>query len=1113
MKIHKIPLALFVTLVCQLASAQSNKELKDNYILLRKESLEKAATLGIDTIIYGNERTYWLQYLGPNNHPNYYSIDNASAAQTTGTNYLFEGAELGLSLSGENLTVGVWDGGQVQSDHVELSGRTSHKDNSTSSSNHATHVTGTILAKGVNPSARGMANNAKSNNYDFNGDVGEMISEAENGLILSNHSYGLVLGWSFNGGWEWQGDASVSTVEDYRFGFYTAQSRSWDQIVFNNPYYLPVKSAGNDRNDTGSGTGAPADGPFDTIGPQGCAKNVLTIGAVSSITNEDYSRSNISMSSFSSWGPTDDGRIKPDLVGMGVGLFSSGTGSANSYSTLSGTSMSTPNVTGSLLLLQELYQKYNNEFMLAASLKGIAIHTAHDAGNAAGPDYQYGWGLLNVKGAANFLKFIDGKNQIMAEELLSNGSSKEFLVNITSGQKVKATIVWTDVPGTPPSGAVLDPNDLMLVNDLDIVISSPTSVLHQPWIINPETKIVSTGDNYRDNIEVIEFTATESGEYTLIVSHKGTLFNSNAQEYSLFISIDNPETMGNTYRLVKSGENAVWQNKNNETVNPSIFNSKDQLIVDEELTYVLEEDIQAHSLSILGENDVTIDLDGNQLTLHGNLLISNEFSSISNGEIRLDGDFNTLFDVTTESLSSIDLVVNKAGKLVIKENISINSINLLAGDLVILDSELTINEMIVSNEFLGSIDIQNVVLTGLKDFIIPAQIDPLISGSELIFTSEDAKLNAEKMQIDAVRINSGSSLNIISSDSIGEIFNSGILVIQNDLVAHNIILDRSTNLTLIEGVIVEVAGDLISNEENGGMITLASSGSGGTLHSENANKFCFSNFLIDGVSVTGTTQFVLDESSTVNNATGWIIDECSNVLSAAFKVETSCANGISSFIDLSDGTPISWEWTIHIGEDIIILTEQNPDYTFTSAGLYRIDLKVSNGIIDSDYTEVINVIASDIGVPTIIFDGGILRSNVFAPKYQWFLNGVVLEGETEFFLSNISKSGDYAIELYSNKCVTRSSPLFVAIQSVATENVMKIFPSNVSYDLYIEAPSSEQIHGIVLHSIDGKVIPFKINGISDKLMSIDLSNIPLGMYIIQVETKNGTVICSRIIKE
>src|SRR5690606_21953592 len=168
----------------------------------------------------------------------------------------------------------------------------------------------------------------------------------------SNHSYGIVLGFTQDeGGWSWTGNSSISTQEDYRFGFYSSQSRTIDNIAFNAPYYTIVWAAGNDRSDTGDGT-RPADGNggtgYDCIGPEASAKNNITVGAVLKVSNYN-GPSSVVMSNFSSWGPTDDGRIKPDLVGAGVSIYSTGVSSSgqDTYSFAQGTSMSAPNATGS----------------------------------------------------------------------------------------------------------------------------------------------------------------------------------------------------------------------------------------------------------------------------------------------------------------------------------------------------------------------------------------------------------------------------------------------------------------------------------------------------------------------------------------------------------------------------------------------------------------------------------------------------------------------------------------------------------------------------------------------------------------------------------------------
>jgi hypothetical protein len=110
-------------------------------------------------------------------------------------------------------------------------------------------VAGTLIASGVVASAKGMANMAQLATHDWNSDNAEMTLAAQNGLLVSNHSYGQIAGWHSSGGiWYWYGNPAISETLDWNFGFYNSKAQQWDNIAVNNPYYLIVKSAGNNRN-------------------------------------------------------------------------------------------------------------------------------------------------------------------------------------------------------------------------------------------------------------------------------------------------------------------------------------------------------------------------------------------------------------------------------------------------------------------------------------------------------------------------------------------------------------------------------------------------------------------------------------------------------------------------------------------------------------------------------------------------------------------------------------------------------------------------------------------------------------------------------------------------
>jgi hypothetical protein len=316
-------------------------------------------------------------------------------------------------------------------------------------------------------------------------------------------------------------------------------------------YCLPVWSAGNDRNDgpasqpvshkvwagywADSKTVRNLDGydnGFDTIESRKTAKNILTVGAVDDIVGGYTHPSDVVMSSFSGFGPTDDGRIKPDVVANGVGLITpAGGGDYDYYSPdgISGTSFSAPSVAGSLGLLQQMHEELHgtNQPLWASTLKGVVLHTADEAGGDDGPDYRFGWGLMNTFAAAQLLTNNAAYNSKphVKEVALPDGEQVLFHVNADTSLPLRVTLCWTDPPGPLPPQDQLDPTNSVLVNDLDLRVISPNGTTNFPWVLDPtnRTNAATTGDNWRDNVEQVHIDSTSTGLYTIVVSHKGAL--------------------------------------------------------------------------------------------------------------------------------------------------------------------------------------------------------------------------------------------------------------------------------------------------------------------------------------------------------------------------------------------------------------------------------------------------------------------------------------------------------------------------------------------------------------------------------------------------------------
>lgn len=466
-----------------------------------------------------------LMRISPEGFPIYYSTDNVAAARATRVNHLNSSGSLGLNLNGQGMTARVWDGGNTRTTHNAFGGRVQVGDDfsNPATSQHATHVTGTIVASANPASVKGMAYEANARTFNWTNDESEAISEAMDGMLISNHSYGVPI--TNNG----------VTVPAWFIGGYSSDAAAWDDITYNAPFFLPVMSAGNDGQNNNNPE--PLGFGYDKLTSNKTAKNSLIVANCQDVTvaTNGTITGTILINSSSSQGPTDDFRIKPDITGNGTSLTSTSNGTDTATATLTGTSMSSPNVAGSLLLLQQHYKNLTNGFMRSATLKGLACHTADDAG-LIGPDPVFGWGLLNTKFAAETIT-NNGLASWVSEESLNTGQVFTMNVNSNGTSPLIASISWTDLPGLPTNGSEGANNPIAaLVNDLDIRVTRNTEMFFPYKLTNdPASPAIRTGDNVVDNVEQVKIDTPAAGLYTITVTSKGTLVTG-SQRFSLVVT-------------------------------------------------------------------------------------------------------------------------------------------------------------------------------------------------------------------------------------------------------------------------------------------------------------------------------------------------------------------------------------------------------------------------------------------------------------------------------------------------------------------------------------------------------------------------------------------------
>ena len=520
---------------------------------------------------WADGRGFRLVDFDENDLPVYIQDENVNAAITTAANEVRGNAAYD-GVTGSSVTIGLWEASGVpRLTHREFGGRITVQDGTTAVSGHGTHVAGTLAAEGINSSVMGMAPEARISAFGVSGEIGEMTANGasepdSDKLYLSNHSYGTGQGWERNDdGWVFQGtfsdDGDPTNDFERDFGRYSRSSANWDGITSILPYYLVFVSSGNQRSDnpsegdtwtrgTTTYTYDPDEHPagdrfakdgWDNMEGRKMAKNVITVGnAADAVTDGVRDVSEAVTASSSSRGPTDDGRIKPDITANGQSLRSTESGSDTATGTRSGTSMSTPNVCGSAALLVDYYtSQFPSEAMRASTLKALILHTADDDGNP-GPDYRYGWGIMNTKQAADVIKLHasnDGGAAMLESSLDLETTTQTHTFRWDGSSPLRVTLCWTD-----PAGAEKEEHESRekaLVNDLNVKVTGPGGT-HFPyvmphvgdWSVESIDEDAVTGVNDVDTVEQVYLPSATAGVYVVTVDYAGSL-RGTSQDYSL----------------------------------------------------------------------------------------------------------------------------------------------------------------------------------------------------------------------------------------------------------------------------------------------------------------------------------------------------------------------------------------------------------------------------------------------------------------------------------------------------------------------------------------------------------------------------------------------------
>lgn len=628
---------LVSTLAISLVSAQSNDELMRKFEKQKNKNEQK-----FDSYISKYNKTSTtaeieaqrsnLAGFDPSGKPYFYEATDLDQIKNSNADYLQNGTISGLtgSFNGENIKYTVFDGGRAFGSHIFFNNapnRVNNKEASTMNySAHATAVTSFMGAKDYPytitftngttrvTNFRGIAQNATFDNYAFatttlpgnstTSNIFQKILLAQ--PKISNHSYGTNPGWdqkTVNGSpaWVWSGYyTSPSTTYDLQ-GTYFTNDQNYDNIVYNNPSYVIVKSAGNSFGMGPTGNTVPkyyvSNGNtveftatdtvpsnncslgYDCIGFGSLAKNIIVVGASDILTATDkrYSApSDVIKSSYSSAGPRDDGAIKPDIITTGTDVASASTAENTTGSNLisvgSGTSYSAPIVSGIIGLWMQIYkQLFPNLELNAASAKTLMVHSASEAGTV-GPDPWNGWGYINSKKGAELLVGKSNNTIIFNDEVLNSGTPNQKVVTASGTEPLKVTISWIDpeyvIPANLTWADAYNNRISRLINDLDLrIIDTTDNTVYYPWKLNANSPMTpaTKADNTVDNVEQVVIDAPVPGRnYRVEITNKGNLVNNSGtsapQNYSIMVT-------GYTQQVLATNETSAL---NNLTIVPTI---------------------------------------------------------------------------------------------------------------------------------------------------------------------------------------------------------------------------------------------------------------------------------------------------------------------------------------------------------------------------------------------------------------------------------------------------------------------------------------------------------------------------------------------------------------
>ncbi len=654
----------------------------------------------------------------------------------------------------------------------------------------------------------------------------------------------------------------------------------------------------------------------------------------------------------------------------------------------------------------------------------------------------------------------------------------------------------------------------MLVNDLDMRIVDEEGTEQRPWILNPlaPATAATRGDNFRDNVEKIEFDAPLPRKYFLRVTHKRNLVN-NQQNFSLILTYTSVSEPKQTFYWVNGGGN--WNNGSHWSLSsggPSINaipTSKDRVVFDGNSftngngAINLTEPHSCYSFSWFSPYQATFNLNNQTLSIHDNVLILNDkFEVAAPGTFMLHGlvDKNYTFDSSQPDLANLSVHMNAPGATWnVTKDIKINKLILEAGNFNIAGRQLQIDQIVDEATLQKTLFVQGSSIQTSPGFLMHLESTTIISnaGTRFTFSSEVQAIwsTGDNDYAGLLVLNNG-NLRIDAAQWIAKIEGKGELHINDNLYVDGLNLSAGSHLFITGDIILSLSDKISLGSTSENPIMISNYGSVNGIISIPGNyKICLDHLEISNIDVVGTATVSAGLNSTIVNSEGWLTAECDEILFADFEINYACKNSFLYTVNNSSGNIDSYMWYIN---DDFFSNEPDIIVQLGNENLISIKLEVKQGDVSRMYARDITIVDNPTPTNHLVMSDTRLISFRTAEKYQWLLNGSSIPGETQRFVHYTSAPGEYSVLTFSLGCNRLSEPFIISSTSSYPQPVVEFYPNPVTTDLWVSL--TDEVFRCTAYDALGRPSDLEFTRQDDNIL-ISCSELPTGVYIIRLQTK------------